>query len=58
MAGDLLSCAMQFKHFRWLCGWGKRPRPSNDEFVFRVRDCQDLYACMSFRAVFSTVYSR
>ena len=26
---------------------GGRPRLSNDEFVLRVRDCQDLYACMS-----------
>lgn len=41
---------MQFEHF-FFGSAGGRPRPSNNEFVLRVRDCQDLCACMSYMSV-------
>ena len=49
MTPDLMSCAMQFEHCFGIHGW--KTSPFNDEFVLRVRDCQDLNACMSCMSV-------
>ena len=44
-------CLVRYSMNIFLGFAGGRPRLSNDEFVLRVRDCQDLYACMSCLSV-------